>query len=148
MVPDTIGTFLTETWITSDVIDSEIDIPGCIVFHSDRNWCTHGDVAFYLKSDLGGVMAHSFSNGVIETLTVKCKSIKTISVTIYSPPNSCCNLREWSDGCKVPYQGLFKQEELFSKFMSDKFLSNHVNRSTMLNNLLDLICSNVPEWFG
>ena len=43
-------------------------------------------------------MAHSFSNGVIETLTVKCKSIKTISVTIYSPPNSCCNLREWSDG--------------------------------------------------
>ena len=32
--------------------------------------------------------------------------------------------------------------------MSDKFLSNHVDRSTRLNNLLDLICSNVPEWFG
>ena len=86
MVPDTIGTFPTETWITSDVIDAEIDIPGYIVFHSDRNWCTHGDVAFYLKSDLGGVMAHSFSNSVVETLTVKFKSIKTIFGTVYSPP--------------------------------------------------------------
>ena len=90
-------------------------------------------------------MAHSFSNGVIETLTVKCKSIKTISVTVYSPPNSCCNLREWSDGCIVLHQGLSKQEELFYKFMSDKFLSNHVNRSTRLNNLLGLICSNVQN---
>ena len=27
-------------------------------------------------------MAHSFSNGVVETLIVKCKSIKTISVTL------------------------------------------------------------------
>ena len=97
MVPDTIGTFLTETWLTSDVIEAGIDIPGYSVFHSDRNGRTHGGVAFYLKSDLGGVMAHSFSNGVVETLIVKCKSIKTISVTVYSPPNSCCNLREWSD---------------------------------------------------
>ena len=86
MVPDTIGTFLTETWITSDVIDAEIDIPGYSVFHSDQNWRTHGDVAFYLKSDLGGVMAHSFSNSVVETLTVKCKSIKTIPGTVYNPP--------------------------------------------------------------
>ena len=28
MVPNTIGTFLTETWLTSDVIDAGIDIPG------------------------------------------------------------------------------------------------------------------------
>ena len=55
---------------------------------------------------------------------------------------------KWHDGCIVLHQGLSKQEELFYKFMSDMFLSNHVNRSTRLNNLLDLICSNVPEWFG
>ena len=108
MVPNTIGTFLTETWLTSDVIDAEIDIPGYSVFHSDRNGRTHGGIAFYLKSDLGGVMAHSFSNGVVETLIVKCKSIKTIFVTVYSPPNSCCNLREWSDGFIVLHQGLFQ----------------------------------------
>ena len=58
MVPDTIDTFLTETWLTSNVIDAEIDIPGYSVFHSDRNGHTHGGVAFYLKSDFGGVMAH------------------------------------------------------------------------------------------
>ena len=74
--------------------------------------------------------------------------MKTIFVTVYSPPNSCCNLREWSDGFIVLHQGLSKQDKLFYKFMSDKFLSNHVDRSTRLNNLLDLICSNVPEWFG
>ena len=71
MVPDAIGTFLSETWLTSDVIEAGIDIPGYSVFHSDRDGRTHGGVAFY-----------------------------------------------------------------------------HVNRSTRLNNLLDLICSNVPEWFG
>ena len=49
MVPDTIGTFPTETWLTSDVIDAEVDIPGYSVFHSDQNWRTHGDVAFYLN---------------------------------------------------------------------------------------------------
>ena len=27
MVPNTIGTFLTETWLTSDVIDAGIDMP-------------------------------------------------------------------------------------------------------------------------
>ena len=79
-------TFLTETWLTSDVIDTEINIPGYSVFQSDRNGRTHGGVAFYLNSDLSGVMAHSFSNSVVETLTVKCKSIKTISGTVYNPP--------------------------------------------------------------
>ena len=68
MVPDTIGTFPTETGLTSDVIDAEVNIPGYSVFHSDQNWRTHGDVAFYLKSDLGGVMAHSFSNSIIKNI--------------------------------------------------------------------------------
>ena len=28
MVPNTIGTFLTETWLTSDVIDARVIMPG------------------------------------------------------------------------------------------------------------------------
>ena len=41
MVPNTIGTFLTETWLTSDVIDAGIDMPG--------------------YGDLDDVIAHPFS---------------------------------------------------------------------------------------
>ena len=37
MVPEARGTFLSETWLTSDVIEAGIDIPGYSVFHSDRD---------------------------------------------------------------------------------------------------------------
>ena len=97
MVPDAIGTFLSKTWLTSDVIEAGIDILGYSVFHSYRDGHTHGGVAFYLTSDLGGVLSHTFSNGVVETLLVKCKCIETLFVTVYRPPNSCCNLSEWSE---------------------------------------------------
>ena len=55
---------------------------------------------------------------------------------------------KWHEGCIVLHQGLSSQEELLYRFMSDKFLINHVDKPTRQNNLLDLICSNVPEWFG
>ena len=89
VLDNAIGAFLTETWLTSDVIDAEIDIPGYSVFRSNRNGCVHGGVACYLKSDLGGVISHTFSNCVVETLIVKCKSIKNIFLKVYRPPNSC-----------------------------------------------------------
>lgn len=54
----------------------------------------------------------------------------------------------WTDGSFELKPGMSNQVETFHRFMSERFLSNHIDKPTMENNTLDLILLNVPEWFA
>ena len=55
---------------------------------------------------------------------------------------------KWNEGIMDYEVGMCSQAEILATFMRNYFLLNHVNIPTRLNNVLDLVMSNVPDWFG
>ena len=54
----------------------------------------------------------------------------------------------WNNGIVTLSTDLKSQEEMFVQFMSERFLTNIVTEPTRENRTLDLLLTNVPEWFG
>ena len=79
---------ITETWLDPSVLDSEIQIPGFSIFRSDRCNRTRGGVCIYTRCDLPVTKLHSYSNSVVETVTVKISNLDMIINGIYRPPNT------------------------------------------------------------
>ena len=54
----------------------------------------------------------------------------------------------WNNGIIDFEIGMCGQAELLASLMRNRFLINHINIPTRKENTLDLILSNIPEWFA
>ena len=79
---------LTETWLTPQVEDAEVAIPGYNLFRSDRQGRLRGGTCIYVREDLAVVTALQFSNGVVDALVLKLRDVQTILFSIYRPPDT------------------------------------------------------------
>ena len=77
---------LTESWLTPDVLGSEIKIENFSVYRTDRksenSKYLHGGVCCYV-SDFYSVLSESYSNGVCEVLFLNLTNIATALFTVY-----------------------------------------------------------------
>lgn len=81
---------MSETWLNSDIKDSELQINNFQLFRSDRIGKSHGGVAFYIRDDMDCELVTNHSTGNCELVVVKIKINKeTYFLTnIYRPPGS------------------------------------------------------------
>ena len=87
---------LTETWLNSEINDAEVEIPDYTLgYRADRNERVRGGAACYLRNDLKCVKVCEYSNSVVEFLVVKCKTLDTLFITVYRPPDTSNS--EWNE---------------------------------------------------
>ena len=79
---------LTETHLTADIADAEIQIPEYNLLRTDRKDRTHGGVAVYIREDVTPVVLLSHSNSVCDTLIVQFIQIKMVMCITYRPPDA------------------------------------------------------------
>ena len=79
---------IVETWLSSDITDNEISIPGFQLFHNDRN--RHGGGLLTYVSNLFFVTVLPFPTPPLETLTLSifCNHFKVHLCLFYHPPSS------------------------------------------------------------
>ena len=87
-VDNSIGIFLSETWLSNDIMDAEVNLDGFSLFRGDREGRSRGGTALYLKDRLNGRFVKSFTNGVVEFVIATTKVLDAIFVSIYRPPDT------------------------------------------------------------
>ena len=92
---NSIGVFLSETWLNDGILDAEVTLEGFNLFRGDREGRARGGSALYLREYLNGRKAKSFSNGVVEYVIVTSKVLEAIFISIYRPPDTSYN--EWNN---------------------------------------------------
>ena len=65
-IDNSLGIFLSETWLSKDIMDAEVNLNGFSLFRGDREGISRGGTALYLKDRLNGRFVKSFTNGVVE----------------------------------------------------------------------------------
>ena len=86
---------LTETHLSAAILTAEVGIPGYTFFRSDRAGRSHGGTAAYVRNDLACQVLLSESNSVCESLILKVKSLETILISMYRPPD--CSLEVFGE---------------------------------------------------
>ena len=78
-----------ESWLSSNICDSELSLPGFSLFHRDRN-CHGGDILVYIKSTLSPSFISYNSSSPIKLLLISVKPMhSSFSLVIfYRPPSS------------------------------------------------------------
>ena len=46
---NSVGIFLSETWLEEGILDTEVNLKGLSLYHVDIVWRSRGGVALYLK---------------------------------------------------------------------------------------------------
>jgi hypothetical protein len=147
---------LTETWLSSDVTDAEIKLPGMEVIRNDRANRTGGGVAIYHRSDLQFERLDIANSSTPDILCcqLKLKQMDVCKFTVvYRPPSSTldmdsdliCTLRKHltPKASHILLTGDFNLHNLellaspseffkaeFQDLISNYPLYNHVNEST------------------
>ena len=86
---------LTEKHLSAAILTAEVGIPGYTFFRSDRAGRSHGGTAAYVRNDLACQVLLSESNSVCESLILKVKSLETILISMYRPPD--CSLEVFGE---------------------------------------------------
>lgn len=95
---------LTETWLSDQHLQAELDIAGYTMFRADRNRekAKHGrhggGVCLYVRDDLASTfqLAISFSNGAVDLLAVHSKVLELVIVIVYRKPDQLYSHRSVS----------------------------------------------------
>lgn len=74
-----------ETWLTNDVVDESIYIPGYTIFRKDRSYKKGGGIIIYLRNTLKVIESVEWSIPHTESVIVKLTDVKTILICIYHP---------------------------------------------------------------
>ena len=84
---------LTESHLSEEIKDGEIQIPGFEIYRTDRSGFKNGGVVAYLRTalNLGVKLLLSTSITKVETLVLKFERLDTILVGLYRPPDAACN---------------------------------------------------------
>jgi len=158
---DIIG--ITETWLNSNILDSEMSIEGYTLVRKDRGGNRRGGgVAFYIRNEINIVCCDDlFDIEFPESLfcSVICGKDKTVMVVCYRPSNSLSEndkalyaLINRASKDRLILMGDFNFPELkwsepefltdlhpFIKCLNDNFLEQLVDESTREENILDLV---------
>ena len=79
---------LAETFLNSNILDSEILMEGFNIVRCDRSERMGGGVCFYLKQSINHKTLLSYCNSICEVLIVKLSEPDVVLVLIYRPPNA------------------------------------------------------------
>ena len=80
---------ITESWLSSEIEDAELNVPGWILYRSDRGGGrSHGGCAVYIRNNLTSQMVMSHSNSYCESIGIKIKTLETLVICTYRPPDS------------------------------------------------------------
>ena len=80
---------ITESWPSVDIEDAELNVPGWILYRSDRGGGrSHGGCAVYIRNDLTSQLVMTHSNSYCESIGIKVKTLKTLVICTYRPPDS------------------------------------------------------------
>ena len=86
---------ITETWLTDQIMDTEINLDGFIIHRQDRLERKHGGVALYVNETTVSKVVHGKSTKNCESLIVELSDLKVIIGVIYRPPN--CPVHHFND---------------------------------------------------
>ena len=78
---------LSESHLSGDILDGEIEIDGFICHRSDRIERSHGGVITYIKNNISSTRVLEFSNSKCEVVGVLLEKCNTLILNIYRPPN-------------------------------------------------------------
>ena len=80
---------VSETWLNSSFIVSELNIPGFNLFRNDRKDKPHAGVAIYASPSLSPILISASFKTEIISVKVKLKSKSILIVSLYRPPRAC-----------------------------------------------------------
>ncbi len=86
---------LGETFLSNDILDAEINLPGYNLIRCDRHGRIGGGVCFYIKQSINYELCLSYSNSVCDVLVIKSMNPDLLLVNIYRPPNA--SLADFND---------------------------------------------------
>ena len=75
-------------WLHPQILDPEVNIPGYYLLRSDCAAIMHGSICVYVKSNIAAVSMLAYSNGVVEALVTKIKSLNLILFIVYRHPGA------------------------------------------------------------
>ena len=101
-----LGCVVTESWLTSDIVNPEIGIEGYNVFRSDREVRVGGGVCVYMRQDLTVTKELSFSNDMVEAIILKVEELKGLVIGVYRPPNTTKD--KWNEAVSELREGVIK----------------------------------------
>ena len=87
-VENSVGIFLTETWLDESVTNAELQMNNYEIYLADRMSRARGGAAICLRKNLQCKQVFTYSNSVVESLIVKCKFLKCMFICVYRPPST------------------------------------------------------------
>ena len=82
---------LTETWLDDTILDGELNIPGYVIYRSDRVIRQHGGVAIYVENNITVSSIERFASDLAEGIKL---SLRTANDTV----TVCCCYRSGNNG--------------------------------------------------
>ena len=99
---------ITESWLSSDVEDAELNVSGWVLYRSDRGGGrSHGGCAVYIRNDLTSqmIMTHC------ESIGIKIKTLETLVICTYRPPDSPYEyFKEALENCQEAIDQIMKEK--------------------------------------
>ena len=102
---------LSETHLSGDILDVELNMKNFTLYRADRKERSHGGVALYIKNELATDLEvlTKFSNKTTELLSVHIKKLDLVIINVYRPPNtSATDFRDVLDHIKTTVNNLPK----------------------------------------
>ena len=96
---------LTEMHLTADT-DTEVSVPGYQLFRADRAVRSHGGAMVYVRTDLSSQLVASHSNSYCEIVAVKVKTLDTLLLCVYRPPD--CTFDKFREAINVCQESINK----------------------------------------
>ena len=79
---------VTESWLSDQHADAEVNIHGFSILRSDRKNREGGGVVLFLRDDITGDVLAQFDNGTCEMIIVMVHQLDTVVTVCYRPPNT------------------------------------------------------------
>ena len=121
---------LVETWLSDKILDAEVNIPGYNIYRSDKCGRKRGGTCIYTRSDLPVSRLLCYSNGVVDTITIKIPSLDLVVNGMYRPPDT--TYEEFKDA-------IDKIEKSINDDNNDNTTSNIVMTSTRVSAMIAYI---------
>ena len=110
---------MTETHLSPDILDAEVAIQGYTSYRADRaEPRTHGGSMVYVRNDLASQLVASHSNGYCETVVVQCRTLDTLVLCVYRPPDcKLAQFREALEVCQTSINNTMKEHSKVRNFL-------------------------------
>jgi hypothetical protein len=94
-----LGAVITESWLSPSILDAEVSIDGYHLYRTDRSGRSRGGVCAYIREDLATIPSLQWSNGAVEVLVLKARSLGSLIAGVYRPPDT--TTEEWTEAINI-----------------------------------------------